>query len=184
MATQQEVFDTLTAEIRRIGTKLDGVRGPGVVNNPTSLTIRVSPDSDDESPQIAPNVHPIILRAPEVGGGFYKGDWQYNAPTLADGTSNLSLPLTGMKAGTNSRVLIFNPPESGMTGHMLSPTDGGEIYRSGLLIGRTSETPSRDIAMLIGGEKNLVGQYQGMVREMVTQNVEGFAFLQSHALDP
>lgn len=29
MATQQEVFDTLSSEIRRIGAKVDGIRGPG-----------------------------------------------------------------------------------------------------------------------------------------------------------
>lgn len=96
------------------------------------------------------DVRPLILRAPETGGGFYKGDWMYGSPVVAGGTANLSLPLTNMKSGTNSNVLVLNPSENNATGHSLSPTNGAEIYGAGLLIGKTGETPARDVAVLMG----------------------------------
>lgn len=151
MATQQEVFDTLVNEIRRIGAKVDSICGPDVVNNPKAITIkRPPPASDTISPYIR-SVVPVILRSTNTGSGFYNGDYQYNSPVLANGTSDLSLPFTNQQAGTNSQVLIYNPSETGIAGHSLSPSNGAEVYGAALQIGVTKETPQRDVVMFLGG---------------------------------
>ena len=96
-------------------------------------------------------VRPLILRGVETGGGFYKGDWQDGSPNVANGSNTLTLPFTGHRSSSNSSVLVFNPAENNKTGHALNPSTGSEIYVSGLAVGRTSENPSREVALLLGG---------------------------------
>ena len=104
-------------------------------------------------------VRPIILRATETGGGFYKGDWQRGSPALAGGTSTLSLPFGNMQAGASNQVLIVNSAETGSTNHALMPVAGNTLYGAGLLIGRTQEVPSRDIAMFLSPQTQAVSLF-------------------------
>ena len=154
MATQQEVFNSLTTEILRIGAKLDGIRGPGVTNKPDSITIN-SPPASQSTPAPFPtsNIRPIVISGNETGGGFYKGFFLTGSASQSNAASTLSLPLSGMSTGTNS-ILIFNPAENGSTTHLISASDTTMAYGAGLIIGVTTEATPRPIAMLLEGPKS------------------------------
>lgn len=96
------------------------------------------------------NVIPLLLHSNETGGGYYAGSQLAGVASLTNGASTLSEPLNGMTNPTGRAVLVYNPPEEGQSTHVLSPTSQA-TYGAGLLVGTTTETPPRPVAMWLGG---------------------------------
>lgn len=142
----------MKATLDRLARKIDNFQGPGILNEPDSISTVDIPVVPDGIPWQTPLVQPLVLSAPDTGGGFYKGDWETGSASIAGGTNNLNLPLNGMNDPTNKAVLVLNPAEDGSTNHAaLNPSASNLLYGAGLFVGTTTETPPRDIAYWLGG---------------------------------
>lgn len=106
------------------------------------------------------NVVALKLIANETGGGFYSGTQLAGVASLASGTNVLAEPISGMSVPTNGAVLVFNPSEDGQSTHVLSPTSQA-TFGAGMIVGQTTESPPRPIAMWLGGGTSSGGVQQG-----------------------
>ncbi len=139
--------DDEARQLRQLLAWFRQIRGPGVTNTPFGASFSLPPETEQRP--VAIPVIPLKLTKNETGGGWYGGTNLAGFASVTSGASTLSLPLSGTV--TNRNVLVFNPPENNGSGlHSLGASNSGGVYGAGLIVGTTTETPSRPVAMFLG----------------------------------
>lgn len=137
------------AEFLRLKHKLDTLKGVGVTNTPTSISIGGSAPATTGSPRSGPEVIMGQLAANETGGGQYSA--KSIGPDLNAGfstSSNLTLAAFGTLATWND-CLVWNPAEVGASTHTLSTGTGSPPVLLEFTGFTTSETSPRKICILV-----------------------------------
>ena len=173
--------DDDVALLKAMRKMLQGVSGPGVVND--GLNLRLPGKSVAKKPRTRPFELAVarVTGISALGAGWYSARSQRRNETNYNPATALNLANYFLDAQGSDDVYVQFVPESAASAH--SQKTDGTLYVIGYWDGTSTGSNPRPVLVAVGaGSATSIGQYQYQVNQMVAQNVAGWDFTRAHPL--